>query len=111
MAQQTWETIATLIELPINDTNRLLVDVNKSDAGRTVIGIREWWTPDGEEWFPGKRGLSLRPEQWAKIIPALDEWLSANPPTPTTNGDAAPRGGGRKLTPPKRSTARNTAGK
>lgn len=53
---------STVFEL--GSKRRLVV---KTFKGRRYVDLREWYTDDGGELKPGKKGISLTPEQWAKV--------------------------------------------
>lgn len=40
--------------------------------GRTYIDVREYYLKDGD-WLPGKKGISLQPGQWKKLLSIADE--------------------------------------
>lgn len=50
----------------------------KTFRNNKFVDIREYYTKDGDDLLPGKKGISLRPDQWAnlkKAIGKLDDWL------------------------------------
>lgn len=55
-------------EFPL-DKNRM-VRV-RSFKGKAYIDIREYYQKDGEQ-LPGKKGISLSPEQWRKLLEHVD---------------------------------------
>lgn len=55
-------------EFPL-DKNRL-VRV-RSFKGRAYVDIREYYMKDGD-MLPGKKGISLSPEQWKKLLSQAD---------------------------------------
>lgn len=46
--------------------------------GKTYIDIREFYEKNGE-FLPGKKGISLQPELWRKLIGMADDINSALP--------------------------------
>lgn len=40
--------------------------------GKVYINIREYYTKDGQE-LPGKKGISLTPDQWKKMCANIEE--------------------------------------
>lgn len=42
-----------------------------------LIAVRvHWFDHKTQQWFPSKRGLTLKPEQWQQILPLVAELLS-----------------------------------
>lgn len=44
----------------------------RSFKGKVLVDIREYYSKDGEE-LPGKKGISLQPEQWKKLVEFVDD--------------------------------------
>lgn len=44
----------------------------RSFKGKTYVDIREFFQK-GDEWAPGKKGISLSPEQWEKLLEHVDD--------------------------------------
>eukprot|EP00887_Chlorella_sp_A99_P004356 scaffold15.g4356.t1 len=65
-----------------------------SYGGRTRVDLREMYEKGGE-LLPGKKGISLAPEQWAKLTTSIDEITAAleaktGAPLPAATKPAAP---------------------
>jgi Transcriptional Coactivator p15 (PC4) len=110
-----WEVQDTLLELPLDDRNTIVVDLVLGDNGRYAINVREWFTRNGEDWFPGKRGMQLRPSAWNQIATAIFDYGVQNgyqdDDGTTAPAAAPPTTGGRKLgTPAKPATTRGKPG-
>lgn len=43
----------------------------RSFKGKTYVDIREFFQKD-DGWAPGKKGISLTPEQWEKLLENVD---------------------------------------
>jgi hypothetical protein len=106
-----WEVQDTLLELPLDDRNTIVVDLVLGDNGRYAINVREWFTRNGEDWFPGKRGMQLRPSAWNDIATAIYEYGVQNgyQDDDGTTQPAAPATGGRKLGAPAAAPAKKAA--
>lgn len=43
--------------------------------GVDLLHVRIWYDDGGGEYLPSKKGLSLRPETWREILPAIHKAL------------------------------------
>ncbi|KAF9696833.1 hypothetical protein EKO04_005602 [Ascochyta lentis] len=105
------EDVAPLVpKLQIDDDKNPFVPINHSGKrrvtvsdfkGTTLISIREYWTNDGGELKPGKKGISLSVEQYNALLaaaPILESVLRERDievarPDYEANPDAAGPGG------------------
>ncbi|KZM22297.1 uncharacterized protein EKO05_0000174 [Ascochyta rabiei] len=73
------DTAPLVPKLQIDDDNNPFVAINNSSKrrvtvsdfkGTTLISIREYWTNEGGELKPGKKGISLSVEQYNALLAA-----------------------------------------
>ena len=78
-AWNTWVSLYLLLCLtaalchPFFDRRKVTIS---SFKGKVFVDIREWYEKEGV-LAPGQKGLSLAPEQWAKLREALPALAAA----------------------------------
>jgi hypothetical protein len=58
--------------IPIDNDAEVRVDRTEYN-GEPRINVRLWRTPDGAEPYPTRYGLSIHPDLWRDVLPALVE--------------------------------------
>ena len=43
--------------------------------GKDLVAVRVWYDAGGGEYRPTKKGLTLRPETWREVLPAIQALL------------------------------------
>lgn len=53
-------------ELQIDDKNKIIIE-NSEYKNSKFVNIRKWWL-DGNDWKPGKAGITIKPENWDEFV-------------------------------------------
>jgi len=59
-------------KIKINETNEIRIEKSEY-KGHQFVAIRKWYTKDGNEWYPSKDGISVKPEIWNEFVRQINE--------------------------------------